>query len=206
MRTLIRLALLFTAVMAIAAASRHAQSQTASDVAFEVASIRLHTPDANDDGGGGGPRPGGRYVYTNVPVRTLLSIAFEMPAQRILNLPGWVTRERYDIQAIGKDKPSAGELARMLRRLLTERFNLAAHIERRDLPVYRLVRPRPDSSFGPGLRPTTIDCFDPAGRTIAAENARATGRPTCAIRVTPESYASASVRIADLLPEIGRAH
>ncbi|HEY1307974.1 MAG TPA: TIGR03435 family protein [Vicinamibacterales bacterium] len=45
-----------------------------------------------------------------------------------------------------------------------------------------------------------IDCFDPAGRKMAAENARATGRAACGVRDTQDSYASASVRITDLLP------
>jgi hypothetical protein len=49
MRTLIALALLFTAVMAIGPESSRAQSQTASDLAFQVASIRPHQPDPNDD-------------------------------------------------------------------------------------------------------------------------------------------------------------
>ncbi|HEU5131916.1 MAG TPA: hypothetical protein VFT26_07435, partial [Pyrinomonadaceae bacterium] len=56
-------------------------------------------------------------------------------------------------------------------------------IERRDQPVYLLVRARPDSPLGAGLQPTTIECFNPADRKVAAENARATGRPTASFSI-----------------------
>jgi uncharacterized protein (TIGR03435 family) len=46
----------------------------------------------------------------------------------------------------------------MLRRLLAERFRLAAHNETRELPIYALVMARKDGRMGPRLRRTDADC------------------------------------------------
>ena len=46
----------------------------------------------------------------------------------------------------------------MLRRLLAERFKLATHSERRELPIYALVMARSDGRLGPQLRRSSADC------------------------------------------------
>jgi uncharacterized protein (TIGR03435 family) len=53
--------------------------------------------------------------------------------------PEWLKDARYDIQARPPGVASEGELRRMLRVLLAERFQLVMHTEQRSRPVYSLV-------------------------------------------------------------------
>ena len=46
----------------------------------------------------------------------------------------------------------------MAETLLAARFTLTTHIDKRDLPVYALVRARSDGRPGPRLRPATGKC------------------------------------------------
>ena len=48
----------------------------------------------------------------------------------------------------------------MLRALLAERFKLAVHEERREMPVYALVLARPDRTLGARLLPFKGECTD----------------------------------------------
>ena len=56
----------------------------------------------------------------------------------------------------------------MLKTLLEDRFKLAAHIEKREVPVYALVMARSDGRLGPKLRPVTDD--ECAARRLKATN------------------------------------
>jgi len=69
--------------------------------AFEVASIK---PNASPDlrSIGYDMFPGGRFTATNMPLRLLISLAYNVPvnpSERISGLPEWVMQERYDIEA-----------------------------------------------------------------------------------------------------------
>ena len=102
-----------------------------SDPAFDVASIKVNRSLA--EGGGGGPRPGGRYRLTNMPARSLISAAWNIPANRVLGGPGWIAVDRFDIDATMKETATFDETRGMLRTLLRTRFALTARVEQRDL-------------------------------------------------------------------------
>src|SRR5688500_13494008 len=137
---------------------------SSQDLTFEVVSIKRNS--SLRDGGGGGPRPGGRYVLTNIPTRSLISIAYDIPGNRIFGAPLWVETERYDVDAIGKADPSRLEARQMIRAVLRDRFKLAARIEQREMEVSSLVLARTDGRLGPGLRPA-IPCEDKEARKRA---------------------------------------
>jgi uncharacterized protein (TIGR03435 family) len=115
---------------------------------FEVASIKLNT--SGRDGGSVGLR-GDRLIATNVPLRVLLGFAYAPSSGQLLNsqivgAPDWAATDRYDIEAKSEAKPEGDALSipiaqtrLMLQSLLEERFQLKAHRETRDLPVYNLV-------------------------------------------------------------------
>src|SRR5688572_9350468 len=120
-----------------------------SDPAFDVASIKVNRSLA--EGGGGGPRPGGRYRLTNMPARSLISAAWNIPANRVLGGPGWIAVDRFDIDATMKETATFDETRGMLRTLLRTRFALTARVEQRDLPVYVMTRARADGQLGPEM-------------------------------------------------------
>jgi uncharacterized protein (TIGR03435 family) len=107
----------------------------------------------------------------------------------------------------------------MLRAMLAERFQLAAHIEDRDQPVYDLVVARADGKLGAGMLPTEIDCdaqlaveraasqssgTPTAGRETLDRNAPA---PRCKLRIVMdlmEGDTTAANLATALRPFVGR--
>jgi uncharacterized protein (TIGR03435 family) len=121
-------------------------SQTPPKPSFEVISVKPTAPGPNFIRGGA-PR-GDRFDFTGANLRMLLQVAYgpignTLGSQvQIFGGPPWMDSERYDIQA--KADCSGGKLSReqtqlMMQSLLEERFQLKAHKETRELPVYNLV-------------------------------------------------------------------
>jgi uncharacterized protein (TIGR03435 family) len=54
----------------------------------------------------------------------------------------------------------------MLQHLLADQFGLSVHRERRTTPVYALVRA--GAALGPGLRPSTMECWRPGEQPVPA--------------------------------------
>jgi len=92
----------------------------------------------------------GHFVGINVPLLQLIQYAYALPDSRILGAPDWAQTSKYDIEA--KSDPllvdqlaglppatAKAKLLEMVQTLLKDRFQLAVHTEKRDLPVYDLV-------------------------------------------------------------------
>jgi uncharacterized protein (TIGR03435 family) len=107
-----------------------------------------------------------------MPVRPMITFAYQVAGYQLIGGPGWLTTDRYDINAKmeappttvtpfipGSTTPNAMQLA--LRHLLEDRFKLKMHRETRELDIYALVMARPGGGPGPGLKPTTQDCSKP---------------------------------------------
>src|SRR5580692_6162352 len=70
---------------------------TTAQLQFEVASIK---PNHSGDGRLGiSMEPGGRFVATNVPVRALIMVAYDLKENQVSGLPGWAASDRFDITA-----------------------------------------------------------------------------------------------------------
>lgn len=134
----------------------HAAAQSPAGPAFEVVSVKPSNPDAL---GPSMPPVGGRYTASNVSLRTLVQIAYEVSDFQIDGGPEWQTSRRFDIQAKAAD-PVVGLQAMlpMLRTLLTDRFQLKVHIETREMPIYGLVALRDDGRLGANITRSTADC------------------------------------------------
>jgi uncharacterized protein (TIGR03435 family) len=113
------------------------------------------------------PQPGinnrfspGRFSYVNTPLEVFIYNAYSVPSERVLDMPDWARREKFDITATHNPEHRAfsPQQRAMLQRLLEERFSLRAHRESRELPVYELVQARSDRRLGPRLRVATLDC------------------------------------------------
>jgi uncharacterized protein (TIGR03435 family) len=145
---------------------RSPQSASAAGTgpAFEVASVKRNT-----SGGPGwrlDPEPGGRLTATNVRVAALIRFAYDQPAFQVFGGPDWLDNERFDVIAKAEGDPPVAQKRLMLRRLLEERFNLAAHAEIRDLPIYALTMARADGRLGPNLRRAIADCTQEESPTL----------------------------------------
>jgi len=179
-----------------------------SDATFDVVSLKRNT--SLSEYGGGGPRPGGHYRLTNMPARSLIGIAWNIPTDRVLGGPGWIITDRYDLDATMKENATVDETRAMLRSFLRQRFTLSARLEKRELPVYHLTQVRPGAPFGRGLERAPFDCSDPATRKEQATAALAArpGRMVCGFTVdagTLDGGSTTMETLAQILtPQTGR--
>src|SRR5215510_4844795 len=119
---------------------------TATKPSFEVVSIKPSPP--GNFIRGGGPR-GDRFTLSGASLRMLLQFAYQhsnvgfLGGQlQVIGGPNWMDSDRYDIQA--KADCSGGAIPReqmqlMLQSMLEDRFQLKAHMETREQPIYNLV-------------------------------------------------------------------
>lgn len=122
---------------------------------FEVATIKPFAPPT----GGAGPipigirmQPGGRVEISGLTLKQLMQQAWSIQADSIVNAPKWMDTDRYAIVAKmpGNGTPPAPNslvdidtVYFMLRALLTDRFQLAVHVENRPMTAYTLTAPKP---------------------------------------------------------------
>lgn len=121
---------------------------------FEAASIKANRSDETRIRY---ETPAGRVNAVNVPVRFFIRRAFDFPESRVIGGPGWLETDRFDIVGTMPADASTDQMRQMMQRLLAERFGLAVRRESREMPVYSLVRARPDG-LGASLRPSTTAC------------------------------------------------
>ncbi len=108
--------------------------------AFEVTSVKIHPPPVTLIGI---QNRGGRFSATGFSLKMLVGRGYGVPEQRVLNAPAWGESERYDIEAKAPEGAPQGQIQPMLQGLLQDRFQLKAHRETRELPVYELVVSKP---------------------------------------------------------------
>jgi uncharacterized protein (TIGR03435 family) len=99
---------------------------------------------------------------------------------QILNAPGWVNSDRFDIVAKADANMTPDQFPELLKSLLVERFKLAAHTESREFQVFALVLARSDGKLGPGLRPASAECaamIAARGRGVPPPGAGGPGGP-----------------------------
>ena len=105
--------------------------------AFDVATIK-----PNQEGGGGkGFGIRGRTFSTfNTSLADLIVFAYDVHNKQILNGPDWIDKDKYDITGVPDTEgaPSNQQWKMMVQKLLTERFQLTFHHEKREMPVYIL--------------------------------------------------------------------
>ena len=133
---------------------------------FEAASVK---PNQSPDAGINNRFSPGRFAYVNTPVEQFVYLAFNFPSDRVVDVPDWARREKYDITATHNPQYQAfsPQVRAMLQRLLEERFSLQTHRETRDMLVYELVKTRSDG-LGPRLRISGVDC-SPGGTADKAQ-------------------------------------
>ena len=148
--------LLATLLLFLSGPCLHAQAPIVEEpnytptLTFDVATIRLAPPpDANFHVTVSSPPHSSRFEATNLPIKTLLQIAYGFDAP-MTDAPDWTTNTFYNIQA-RSDEVADARLAKLtdnevrlekrnaIRVLLTERLNLKTHLETRNSSIYNLV-------------------------------------------------------------------
>ena len=157
------------AALALTALSRPLPAQTpaggpAARLEFEVASIKLNKSGDRRNRRISTP-PGGRFEVINLPLRTLIRLAYPIQTFQIVGGPGWMDSDMFDVSARidVRSLTASGMLPKesqqqMMRALLADRFKLRVHMEQHTLPYFALVMARPDNSLGPKLSRAQLDC------------------------------------------------
>ena len=107
-----------------------------ADPVFEVATIKLSDPNR-------------RRLYSiattevsavGATANDLITFAYGVHAQQISGAPAWVVSDKFDIRGKPQSgQPNPVQFKTMLQKLLTDRFQLAFHREKKLMPVYVLT-------------------------------------------------------------------
>jgi uncharacterized protein (TIGR03435 family) len=116
---------------------------------FDVATIKPAAPGAR--GTIIRPMPGGRVNASNITLKDLIQIAYELQPFQISGGPPWLDSAHYDVEAKPDTPGNGGDWRPMLQTLLTERFQLTFHRETRELPMFALVQSRKDGKLAGGM-------------------------------------------------------
>jgi uncharacterized protein (TIGR03435 family) len=87
------------------------------------------------------PTPSGLLIANNASLSYLIKFGYEVHPRQITKAPAWLETKKYDLTAKPEKKgqPSLKQMRVMVRKLLADRFQLAFHIEKRELPVYAVT-------------------------------------------------------------------
>ncbi len=108
----------------------------AADARFEVSSIKPNTSGAFASRF---TAAHGTLSGTNVVLKLLIGMAYGVDGFLIEGAPGWMNTERFDIQAKAGSDATREEMMPMLRALLEDRFQLKAHRETKEAPIFVLA-------------------------------------------------------------------
>jgi len=125
-----------------------------AQLTFEVASIKPSNPDT--PGTFIQFMPGGGLKMSGIPLRGMITFAYDVRDFQVSGGAGWVGTERFDVMAKAERTASDGpedlakmtdqqrktirdQIAERLRALLADRFQLVVHKETKEQPIYALV-------------------------------------------------------------------
>jgi uncharacterized protein (TIGR03435 family) len=109
---------------------------------FEVASVRP-TPPSEQHGLSLGFRMDAAGMHIgSLTLRDIVAVAYRVKTYQVRG-PDWTETDRFDINATLPPGAKADQIPEMLQALVTERFGLALHREKKEMPVYALVVGKP---------------------------------------------------------------
>jgi uncharacterized protein (TIGR03435 family) len=140
-------------------AAQRENPSPAPQLEFEVATVKVVHPDQRgrvrvECAGGNGSFvfesgvishyvrstvPRGRCLAESVPLRTLIAVAYDVPAQQVSGIPDWPDVYTLEGKAENPAVARKEDLAQMLQSLLSDRFKLKIHIETKESDGYVLL-------------------------------------------------------------------
>jgi uncharacterized protein (TIGR03435 family) len=186
-----------TTVCAVVAVCSAAGAAAQAPRAFDVVSVRQNT---SGDPGAILDMSRGQLRAINAPLQIVIRQAFEVMDSQIVGAPGWVASDRYDIIAKAPEGVVTAEAIRpLMRALLAERFRLATHTEKREMPVYALVLAKADGSLGPHIRQVAdTDCTAKPPAAPAPAPTNPDEWPYCSVTISPGSLYFGGFRMTEI--------
>jgi uncharacterized protein (TIGR03435 family) len=149
----------FIAIAPIGTGFRASAQTPSTDLSFEVATVKPVIMDASHRFD---PKhfwahitPAGASYWSMTPI-SLVEYAYDIESFQVAG-PEWANHDHFDIEARFPEGADKKDERRMLQALLKDRFNLAFHIEKRELEDYVLVV----GKHGEKLRPSLPDPASP---------------------------------------------
>ncbi len=105
--------------------------------AFEVAAIKPSDPAGSDSGF----KISGRRIFSvRENLRAMITFAYGLHPRQIIDAPAWADSEYFDVNGQPDEPgvPSLDQMRTMYRKLLSDRFQLSSHGDKKELPVYVL--------------------------------------------------------------------
>jgi uncharacterized protein (TIGR03435 family) len=129
-----------------------------ADPGFDVATIKPSEP--GKPGKGFGFRAG-HFVTFNTNMNDLIAFAYGLHSKQIIDAPAWFGTDLFDIEAKPdtEGRPNLKQMGIMVQKLLTERFQLKFHHDKRELSVYAITV----APGGPKMTKTTAAATDQQG-------------------------------------------
>ena len=191
--------LLFTAALGLLLLSSMAGGQTGI-TGYDAVSVKVNKS-------GTAPVsiiPGiGSFQATNVSLAQLLTAAYGYRESSVAGLPGWAGAARFDVNARFTDAdPEAlkrltwPQQREFIAGILTGRFNLKTHVEKRMLPVYELVVTAKGPKFKENTPPSELPLGDRSQHLVPG-NMILTYRSLAGIAVPVSSLAMALASAVD---------
>jgi uncharacterized protein (TIGR03435 family) len=120
---------------------------------FEAATIKA----SRDNGKGGVRATTGRFTLESVPLRLIVSVAYNIRPSQTVGGPPSSDSANFDVQGKAAEAAGTDSMLLMLQALLAERFQLKVHRETREGPVHELTI----AKGGHRLKPASCLPFDP---------------------------------------------
>ena len=151
----------------------------------------------------------GRFIAINVPPILLVRLAFGVPEDRIVDIPDWARTDRFDVVGTTAGLLDRARQNAMLQALLRDRFMLVAHQETRELPIYALVRARPDGTVNAQLKASRTDCAALLAAVRSGAPLPPSNRILCGVQGRPGGVSIGGMTMSEvaaevLSPEAGR--
>ena len=133
---------------------------------FEVASIKRNV--SGDPGRFIRPS-GGRLSISNMTLKNLITIAYEVRPFQLSGGPSWTDSESYDIEAKPEGNATPKQMdGPMLQALLEDRFKLQVRHDTKDLPIYVLTVGKSGSKLLPSAEKECVP-FDPGNPPLPSQ-------------------------------------
>jgi uncharacterized protein (TIGR03435 family) len=165
--------LTFAAAISLAQTPAPAVPATAdAHLSFAAATIKPHDPNDPCGGCAGFNAEGDRIKIHNKSVSSMMQVAYAINPRQIVGAPDWCFNKTFDI--VGTTD-TQGELTgpqfqALLQNLLSDRFGLKFHHDKRDLPVYAIQIAKGGPKFksaGPSEQPDSDDNRNGQDETIS---------------------------------------